>query len=286
MYSLKEKPEETILKEIHALVSKKSEELKSKTGVISYYEAPLVGFADGNDPLFLEFKNIIGDFHLTPLEILERSFPEYKASREGSSVISWVLPISQYIRESNRKENRCCSKIWAEAKIYGQELTVEIQEHIASFINEQGFLAVPPTLGPFFEVLQLEDGGFAANWSEKHAAYTAGLGTFALSGGLITERGIAMRIGSVVTSLKLNPTKRSYRNYREYCLFYSSGTCGSCIERCPGGAISDNGHDKDLCMEHCAVIMQEIEGYDAGIPSCGICQTAVPCEAGIPEKIE
>jgi hypothetical protein len=39
-------------------------------------------------------------------------------------------------------------------------------------------------------------------------------------------------------------------------------------------------------MEHCAVIMQEIEGYDAGIPSCGLCQTAVPCEAEIPKKIE
>ncbi len=31
-----------------------------------YYEEPMVGFADGDDPLFLEYRTIIADFHLTP----------------------------------------------------------------------------------------------------------------------------------------------------------------------------------------------------------------------------
>ena len=31
-----------------------------------YWEEPLVGFASGIDPLFLEYKTLIGSFHLTP----------------------------------------------------------------------------------------------------------------------------------------------------------------------------------------------------------------------------
>jgi hypothetical protein len=40
-------------------------------------EEPIVAFADGNDPIFQDFKNIIGEFHLTPREILEK-YPFYQ----------------------------------------------------------------------------------------------------------------------------------------------------------------------------------------------------------------
>jgi epoxyqueuosine reductase QueG len=87
-----------------------------------------------------------------------------------------------------------------------------------------------------------------------------------------------MRCGSVVTNLKLKPTLRSYNDYQEYCLFES---CGKCINRCPAGAITKEGHDKDICIMHIAELMDEsAEGY----PGCGLCQTGVPCEAGIPKK--
>jgi epoxyqueuosine reductase QueG len=39
---------------------------------------------------------------------------------------------------------------------------------------------------------------FSSNWSERHAAYTAGLGTFGLCDGLITPLGKAMRVGEGV----------------------------------------------------------------------------------------
>ena len=284
MPSFVENPEGTIIREVQNFVSEHSGNRTSEENGTPYYDTPLVGFASAHDPLFFEFKNIIGDFHLTPLEVLERSFPEHAACRNDSSVISWILPISKSVRESNRKETRCSSKTWVDAKVYGEELNIQLQEHLVSFISEQGFLAVPPTLSPFFEVFQLDKVGSAANWSERHVAYAAGLGTFGLSGGLITKRGIAMRCASVVTSLKLNPTQRSYGDFREYCLFYDSDKCGRCIERCPGGAVSQEGHNKELCMVHCAEVMQECEEYNAGVLSCGLCQTSVPCEAGIPKK--
>lgn len=285
MRSFKENPEEIIIQEIRDFVSKSPDNRNSKMDSTPYFETPLVGFADVCDPLFLEFKDIIGDFYLTPLEILERSFPEHEGSWDGSSVVSWILPFSRSIRERNRRETHCSSKVWALAKTYGEELNIKLREHIASFIKDRGFIAIVPTLSPLFEVLQSEEVGFTSNWSERHVAYVAGLGTFGLSGGLITKSGIAMRCGSVVTNLKLNPTKRPYSNHQEYCLFYGSNTCGKCIERCPGGAISEKGHNKELCMVHCAEIMQKSDEYDTVMPTCGLCQTAVPCEAGIPRKI-
>jgi ferredoxin len=269
---------------IHRFVSEHPENGTARLNGVPYFENPLVGIADANDPLFLTFKDIIGDFHLTPVEVLEKSFPEHKGSWEGASVISWILPIARSTRERNRRETVCSSDVWLLTKTYGEEFNIKLGEYLASLITEQGFSAVVPTLTPFFEIIQSEQHGFAANWSERHVAYAAGLGTFGLSGALITQRGVAMRCGSLVTNLHLKPTPRLYTSVREYCLFATRGTCGRCIARCPGGAISSEGHDKELCMIHCASAMQEIEGDSMGMPGCGLCQTAVPCEACIPKK--
>jgi hypothetical protein len=45
-----------------------------------------------------------------------------------------------------------------------------------------------------------------SNWSERHSAYIAGLGTFCLSYSLISEKGCAGRYGTVVTDLDLEPS--------------------------------------------------------------------------------
>ena len=279
-----EKPESFVKETIHTFVSEHPENGRARLNGVPYFENPLVGIADASDPLFLTFKDIIGDFHLTPLEVLEKSFPEHTGSWEGASVISWILPIARSTRERNRQETRCSSDVWLLTKTYGEEFNIKLGEHLASLITEQGFCAVVPTLTPFFEIIQSEQHGFAANWSERHVAYAAGLGTFGLSGALITERGVAMRCGSLVTNLHVKPTPRLYKSVKEYCLFATQDTCGKCIERCPGGAISPEGHNKELCMIHCASAVEELEGDSMGMPGCGLCQTAVPCEASIPGK--
>lgn len=286
MTSFEENPEETIISEIESFVSESSGNRKSKLDGTPYFDTPLVGFANASDRLFWEFKDIIGDFHLTPQEVLARSFPEHTDSWDGSSVISWILPICKSTRESNRKETRYPSRAWAHTRTYGEGFNEELRSHVTSFIQKHGFLAVAPMVSPLFEIHQSEKSGFSSNWSERHIAYVAGLGTFSLSRGLITPKGIAIRCGSVVTNLKLKPTPKSYSDFQEHCLFYNSGKCGKCIERCPAGAISKEGHDKDLCTIYCHEIMQKGDEYDAVMPGCGLCQTGVPCEAGIPKKYD
>ena len=113
-----------------------------------------------------------------------------------------------------------------------------------------GCEAVAPTNHPSWERKVSERYGFASVWSERHAAYVAGLGTFGLCDGLITPAGKAMRCGSVVARIQIPPTERPYTDHHAYCLHFSHGTCGKCIERCPAGAITRAGHDKKKCLDY------------------------------------
>jgi len=63
--------------------------------------------------------------------------------------------------------------------------------------------------------------------------------------------------------------------------------CGICIERCPVGAITENGHDKNACREFVySQVDYILETYGIDIYACGLCQTGVPCERGIPRETD
>ncbi|MEE8385760.1 MAG: epoxyqueuosine reductase [Dehalococcoidia bacterium] len=255
------------------------------------FEEPLVGFADGDDPLFAEYKAIIGDFHLTPREALAGHLAEPRGTvppePPNVSVISIVLPIAKGTRLSNRRETKGPSLRWNHTRWHGQDFITGLSRHVASLLEEMGHRALVPELAPFFRMLEMP-GGLGSVWSLRHIAYAAGLGTFGLSDGFITPRGLALRCASVVTDLRIEPTPRRYAHHYANCLFHSTGTCGRCIRRCPGGAISETGHDRKRCLE--VLIMEQKpwmdgahgEGYTGTYAGCGLCQTKVPCEAGIP----
>ncbi len=255
------------------------------------FETPLVGFASGDDPIFMEYKSIIADFHLTPREAMTSYLTETLGNNPSElrtvSVISIVLPIARETRLSNRREIQGPSLRWNHTRWQGQEFITELSNHIASLLRELGQYAVVPELAPFFQMRELPD-GLASVWSQRHIAYAAGLGTFGLSDGFITPKGIALRCTSVVTNLEIPPTHRPYPDHYANCLFHTTGTCGRCIKRCPGGAITEKGHDKKRCLE---ILITEQkpwmegahgEGYIGTYAGCGLCQTKVPCEGGIP----
>src|SRR5690606_34805243 len=103
-------------------------------------------------------------------------------------------------------------------------------------LESAGYPAVAPVLVEGWSWQTPEKYGFSSTWSERHAAYAGGLGTFGLCDGLITPRGKAMRTGSVIARVKIDPSPRPYSHHREYCLFFSRGSCLKCMERCPAGA--------------------------------------------------
>ena len=170
-----------------------------------FFDEPLVQFADGDDPIFTEYKAIIAPTHLTPREALIKAHDKGNVTvPEHVSVISWILPITEKTRKSNRKETRQPSLSWTYTRNNGEKFNNALRDYVVALLTGMGSLAAAPMSQPYFETYANEKGRYS-NWSERHIAYAAGLGTFSLSDGFITESGIAMRCGSVVTD-RLLPT--------------------------------------------------------------------------------
>jgi epoxyqueuosine reductase len=266
---------ETLRGEIDRFVREHPEN-RVRGGETPYFDSPVVGVAAADDPLFDAYRNVIGPFHRTPREILAGA----------SSVICWVLPITRATRESNRKERELPSRAWAGTRSFGEGFNSALRRHLVGWLAQRGHAAVAPVLSPDWRQLDDARVGLASTWSERHAAYAAGLGTFSLNDALITVRGIAHRLGSVITTLALPPTSGARPGYRDHCLFYEGGACTSCIERCPAGAISPTGHDKARCNAYLEGTIKPsvAAAWDTPIPGCGLCQTRVPCEDRIPRR--
>jgi len=248
------------------------------------WDDPLVGFSSGDDPLYQQYKEkYVGPFHWTPLEVFQMAFPQSKTEAAELTVISWILPQMEKTKSDLRKEKLYPSESWARARIFGEEANVKLRKHVVDTLMASGIEAVSPMIFPRWETKVSERYGFASTWSERHAAYAAGLGTFGLTDGLITPKGQAMRCGSVIAKMKIPPTPRPYKDHHAYCLFYSHGTCGKCITRCPADAVTKTGHDKQKCIVYVNMTRTYVtsnfgfEGY-----GCGFCQTGVPCESKIP----
>ncbi len=248
------------------------------------WDSFLLGFSRGDDPLYSSFKEHVGSFHFTPEEIFSRTFPQRRVAPAELAVICWVLPQRQITKTENRKERFYPSERWARARIFGERANERLRARLVEALMEAGHEAVAPVLSPLWERKTSERYGLASTWSERHAAFASGLGTFGLCDGLITPVGKAVRIGSVVARLEVAPTDRPYEDPRAYCLFYNGGgICGRCIERCPAGALSERGHDKLRCMEHLWATRDYVqEHYGFKGYGCGLCQTGVPCESGVP----
>jgi epoxyqueuosine reductase len=244
---------------------------------------PLVGFARGDDSLYQFYKENIGPFHWTPLEIFNLTFPEISVKPEELSVISWVLPHTESIKADLRKQTTTPSEKWIRARLYGENFNEELRKYVAEFLTKSGHPAVVPILSKSFKMGNSEHYGMASSWSERHAAYASGLGTFGLCDGLITAKGKAIRCGSVVARIQVPATPRPYQDHHAYCLFYAKGICGMCTTRCPSGATTKSGHNKELCAKQCNATA-EYASKQLGLKSygCGFCQTGVPCESRIP----
>lgn len=244
---------------------------------------PLTGFAAGDDPLFQQFKEHVGQFHWTPLEAFSLAFPDLPVTAADLTVISWILPQTEATKLDNRRETLYPAERWARSRFFGEKFNEMVRGHVVAVLLEAGYEAVAPTLLPEWSWVTSEKHGACSKWSERHAAYASGLGTFGLSEGLITPLGKAMRVGSAVARIRVPPTERPYRSHQEYCLYFARGTCGKCIKRCPVNSVTAKGHDKVSCRNYLKTMAGHVKatyGFDGY--GCGLCQTAVPCESCIP----
>jgi epoxyqueuosine reductase len=240
---------------------------------LTIYEEPLVAFASADDPLYEELKKegIIGPHHLSPGRWLPGAV----------SVVSYFLPFSKQVVSSNRIEGMP-SKEWYLSRFWGEEFNNALRDHVIDAIEKVGNAAVAPPRTDRFVMLPT-----TSNWSERHTAFIAGLGTFCLTYSFITEKGCAGRFGSVITGLSLSPTPRTAASLMENCIYDADGTCGDCIARCPAGAVTPEKKDHIACMNFIAEkILSEYPQKYGNIYAggCGKCQTGVPCARTNPNK--
>ncbi len=250
--------------------------LRPDLGGMQLFDAPVWGVSDAFDPLYRRMKKpeAIGPWFRLPQEWLPGA----------RRVISIFFPFSEPVRKSLRTAVTEIPPEWLHGRIEGHEAMLAFARSLAKDIQNAGARALIPALDPRFGVIMrgkgisgFETGDpnvFGSRWSERHVAYISGLGTFGLSRGIITERGMAGRFCSIVTDLELDVTPRTYQGLYDWCI-----RCGACVQRCPENAISlDHGKDHIPCADR---INQSKIDY-APRYGCGMCQTAVPCEARRP----
>ncbi len=262
---------EQLLEKMNLLVVKSP--LNYMEGGVRIFDSPLLGFAGADDPLFQEMRqeHIAGEIFRPPAQWLSGA----------RSVISYFLPFSEPVRRSN-SEPGVASLEWLHGRFTGEEFNNELRRFIAGELEGMGYSAVAPLLE---ESMAIDFERYRSTWSERHAAYAAGLGTFSHNRGLITRRGMAGRFGSVITTAEFSPSPRSFEGPFSNCPWMRDGSCGDCMDRCPSGAITEEGKDKAVCYRHLFVkdpLREAREKFGYPYSACGKCQTAVPCEGAIP----
>ena len=231
------------------------------------YDAPIFAFGSANDELYRKFlaPEVIGSHFITPLEWLPGA----------KTVISCFMPFTRRIISSNATNFSWPSEEWLHGRYEGHLFVVEMATHIQNVLKEAGYDSLAPMLNPRYKTGNRET-TYTSNWSERHAAFACGLGTFGLSKGIITEKGTCGRLCSVITELDLPKTARPYRDVYDYCTM-----CGLCAKHCPAQAISlKDGKQHSPCDEFLGTVMEkEKPRY-----GCGKCQVKAPCESEIPKR--
>ena len=249
--------------------------LEGCAGLVMFKE-PVFGVSSADDPLYSEYKKpgVIGSNFIAPDEWLPGA----------KSVVSFFLPFTERVRASNCGDPENTSPEWLHARIEGQAFLNGFARRIKDYFESQGIRACVPSLderfGITFEALpegDPEGEHVNSRWSERHAAYASGLGTFCLTRGLISSGGVAGRYGSVIAAESITPDERPYKGIYDYCI-----KCGACIARCPAKAISlEHGKNQKLCHAW----LERSKKLYAPRYGCGKCQAGVPCEHGIPSPI-
>jgi epoxyqueuosine reductase len=213
-------------------------------------EIPLVGVADvgrWERPLFKPW--IPEAFH--PQSI----FPEAR------TVIVIGLPIHLPVLET------APSNYYRELYTTVNTLLDQYTYRLAAFLNEQGYPSIFTPRDGYGNIDVLLENP-TAFFSQRHAAFLAGLGTFGVNNMILTPRyGPRVRFGSVITAADLTPDPLMEDELCTRCML--------CVRMCPAEALERKDYpvgltDKHACASNSASLQKCL------IAPCGICIKVCP----------
>jgi epoxyqueuosine reductase QueG len=155
-------------------------------------------------------------------------------------------------------------------------LILDLNGYLRDELEKMGFrTAILPATHNFDSERLISD------WSHRHIARIAGLGSFGLNNMLIIEKGCCGRLGSIVTTLEITP---DLREPVEYCLFKNNGSCRKCVDKCVGKALAAAGFNRKTCYDRC---LENANQYrELGLADvCGKCLVGLACSTRNPVKL-
>ncbi|MBW2489650.1 MAG: hypothetical protein JRE65_00695 [Deltaproteobacteria bacterium] len=90
------------------------------------WKEPMVGFSNGADAIYEDFKNHIGEFHWIPAEIFSEIYPTLSFSSDELTVISWILPQTDITKAGHRKASKIPNEDWIRARIFGEKINESV----------------------------------------------------------------------------------------------------------------------------------------------------------------
>ena len=137
-------------------------------------------------------------------------------SDDQLTVISIAFPQTEKTKEEQKSSKWMPCERWLRTRGEWEAMIAKIVGNIISQLSNDGIEAVAIDEIKEFSRHISENFGIASNWSHRYTAFVAGIGTFGLSDGLITEKGKAMRFTSLIINKKLKPTVRPYHGHQDY----------------------------------------------------------------------
>ena len=187
----------------------------------------------------------------------------FDPSRVLSDVKSVVIGVSAYGSDLEGLENRPSGAGFISRYAWGQDYHRVVKEMLNRVVE-----SVRPVMGGEWKVFVDTGPVF-----EKAYAAKAGLGFIGKNSLLIhPEFGSYVFLGTILTTVKLTPTKRAIKK--------SCGSCTLCVDTCPAQAITPDGIDANRCIAHInnmyrGDIPQHFD-FKGNLFGCDICQDVCP----------
>ena len=226
-----------------------------------WWQTPLVVTAT-IDNRFAQLSAIAAPDHYHPHDLLPTA----------KTVIIFFIPFKKELVKENKTGDRLC-RSWGVAYVQTNDLIERLSQAINDMLAARGFkCGLTPATHNF------DEASLMARWSHKHLGYLAGMGRFGVHNMLITPRGCAGRLGSLVTEADIG--EYPLIETAEACLLKAGKSCGKCMQACPVEALGENDFDRRNCWNRLNENRAILE-YFADLPEstdvCGKCAAMMPC---------